>query len=116
MAKAKQDEQLDDIIDALEDAEGASFRELTPEARRAINRGVAWLSLDEEDNAPVRFFTHLVAALRRVDAEVGLAEISNIRQLAHQGFFAQMGRVKMDVIINLVVAPDALAGPDFRQN
>src|SRR5512146_3066636 len=28
---------------------------------------VTWLSLDEGDNDPVRFFSYLVAALRRVD-------------------------------------------------
>jgi LuxR family maltose regulon positive regulatory protein len=34
-------------------------------------RAIAWLSLDEGDNDPVRFWTYLVAALQRVDADLG---------------------------------------------
>src|SRR5512137_3025180 len=30
-----------------------------------------WLLLDESDNEPVRFFTYVVAALRKVDPQVG---------------------------------------------
>src|SRR5438309_715295 len=36
-------------------------------------RPVAWLSLDEGDNDPIRFLTYLVAALQTVAAEVGLS-------------------------------------------
>jgi len=36
----------------------------------ASDCGVAWLSLDEEDNDPVRFLTYLVAAIKRVEADV----------------------------------------------
>jgi LuxR family maltose regulon positive regulatory protein len=36
-------------------------------------RPVAWLSLDEEDNDPARFFTYLVAALQTVDPDIGQA-------------------------------------------
>ncbi len=32
---------------------------------------VAWLSLDEGDNDPVRFLTYLIAALRQVDGAIG---------------------------------------------
>jgi LuxR family maltose regulon positive regulatory protein len=31
----------------------------------------AWLSLDEGDNDPIRFFTYLVAALQEIDAQMG---------------------------------------------
>ena len=34
-------------------------------------RPVAWLSLDESDSDPARFFTYLIAALQRVDPGIG---------------------------------------------
>jgi LuxR family maltose regulon positive regulatory protein len=34
-------------------------------------RAVAWLSLDEADNDPVRFWTYLIAALRQVESDLG---------------------------------------------
>jgi LuxR family maltose regulon positive regulatory protein len=36
----------------------------------------AWLSLDEADNDPARFFTYLIAALRQLDGGVGQATTS----------------------------------------
>ncbi|MFL7791523.1 MAG: LuxR C-terminal-related transcriptional regulator [Anaerolineae bacterium] len=41
--------------------------------RNISSRSIAWLSLDEGDNDPARFFTYLIAALRQVDAGVGQA-------------------------------------------
>src|SRR3990170_2574015 len=38
---------------------------------RALDRPATWLSLDEGDNDPVRFFTYLIAALQKIDPEVG---------------------------------------------
>jgi len=32
---------------------------------------VAWLSLDEEDSDPARFFTYLIAALQQIDSAIG---------------------------------------------
>ena len=40
---------------------------------------VAWLSLDEGDNDPVRFFTYLVAALQSVDPTIGRAAQAMLR-------------------------------------
>ena len=40
---------------------------------------VAWLSLDEGDNDPVRFLSHLVAALRQVDQTLGETALSMLK-------------------------------------
>ncbi|MBN1978105.1 MAG: hypothetical protein JW918_11980 [Anaerolineae bacterium] len=42
----------------------------TLEAHRDAPLQVAWLSLDEGDNDPARFFTYLIAALRQLDTGV----------------------------------------------
>jgi LuxR family maltose regulon positive regulatory protein len=34
-------------------------------------RPFTWLSLDENDSDPARFFTYLLAALQRIDADIG---------------------------------------------
>ncbi len=54
-----------------------------------VDRPSAWLTLDEEDNDPARFLTHLIATLRQVDvagtADVGcrtLAILQNPQQVA----------------------------------
>jgi LuxR family maltose regulon positive regulatory protein len=41
--------------------------------KHVSSRSIAWLSLDEGDNDPARFFTYLVAALRQLGAGVGQA-------------------------------------------
>lgn len=40
---------------------------------QAPPRAIAWLSLDEGDNDPVRFWTYLTAALQRVELDLGTA-------------------------------------------
>jgi LuxR family maltose regulon positive regulatory protein len=40
---------------------------------RAADVPFAWLSLDEGDNDPVRFFTYLLAALQGIDVQIGQA-------------------------------------------
>jgi LuxR family transcriptional regulator, maltose regulon positive regulatory protein len=40
---------------------------------------VAWLSLDDDDNDPARFFAYLVAALRRVEPELGGRAVAALR-------------------------------------
>lgn len=39
--------------------------------RSIASRALAWLSLDRDDNDPVRFLSHLIAALRQFDPRVG---------------------------------------------
>jgi LuxR family maltose regulon positive regulatory protein len=42
-------------------------------------RSVAWLSLDETDNDPVRFLTYLVSALRTVEEGIGEGVLASLR-------------------------------------
>jgi LuxR family maltose regulon positive regulatory protein len=44
---------------------------LVAEWLHGAERPFAWLSLDEDDNDPVRFVTYLVAALQRIDPQIG---------------------------------------------
>ncbi|HKX30900.1 MAG TPA: LuxR C-terminal-related transcriptional regulator [Blastocatellia bacterium] len=49
---------------------------------------IAWLSLEEDDNGPIRFLTHFIAALQRVNSGVGqtvqaLLELPRIPKLTH---------------------------------
>jgi LuxR family maltose regulon positive regulatory protein len=40
---------------------------------------IAWLSLDESDNDPVRFFTYVVAALQAIDSTLGSRALAALR-------------------------------------
>jgi LuxR family maltose regulon positive regulatory protein len=44
---------------------------LLSEWLRQTDRSVAWLSLDEGDNDPTRFLAYLLAALQRIDTDIG---------------------------------------------
>jgi LuxR family maltose regulon positive regulatory protein len=44
---------------------------LVTEWLNSAERSVAWVSLDENDNDPTRFLTYLVAALQRIDHNIG---------------------------------------------
>jgi LuxR family maltose regulon positive regulatory protein len=46
---------------------------------QSTERKVAWLSLDEQDNDPVRFLTHLIAAIRPVNQALGEATLSMMK-------------------------------------
>jgi LuxR family maltose regulon positive regulatory protein len=56
-------------IDSLR-ADAAS-QDLIPDRPSTSDSSVAWLSLDKQDSDPVRFLTYLVAALQRIDPDLG---------------------------------------------
>src|SRR5207249_182423 len=50
-----------------------------PQDRSALKRSnalrFAWLSLDDDDNDPVRFLTYLITAVRTIDPAIGQAAL-----------------------------------------
>jgi LuxR family maltose regulon positive regulatory protein len=52
---------------------------LVAEWVRQHGRPVAWLSLDDNDNDPIRFWTYVVAALRQVQPQVGETALAMLR-------------------------------------
>jgi LuxR family transcriptional regulator, maltose regulon positive regulatory protein len=44
-----------------------------------IERPVAWLSLDDQDNDPTRFLTYLVAALQTIETTIGEGVLSALQ-------------------------------------
>lgn len=62
----------------------AGFGKTTLLAQWLAGRGgpAAWLSLAAEDNQPTRFFVYLIAALQKLDPEIGRASLPPLR--SHQ--------------------------------
>ncbi|HEU5316560.1 MAG TPA: LuxR C-terminal-related transcriptional regulator, partial [Chloroflexota bacterium] len=67
---------------------------------------VAWLSLDEHDNDPARFFTYVVAALGRVAPEVGQRALAALRspgaafvEVALPLFLNDLAGLERDVVL-----------------
>jgi LuxR family maltose regulon positive regulatory protein len=73
-------EQLNGVLDrklALVSAQaGFGKSTLVAEWLSRVEYPYAWLSLDGGDNDPVRFVTYLVAALQKVDEDIGQAALS----------------------------------------
>jgi LuxR family maltose regulon positive regulatory protein len=65
------DEGLDRALTLVSAAAGFGKTTLIAEWLGGIQRPFAWLSLDEGDNDPIRFVTHLVGALQQVDESIG---------------------------------------------
>src|ERR671930_1021951 len=63
--------------------------------------GVAWLSLDEDDNDPARFFVYAVAALRSVEPELGARALAAQRTPA-----AGLVEVVLPILLNELAAQE----------
>ena len=61
---------------------------LDPHCGQPIENRMAWLSLDQEDNEPARFWTYLIGALRTV--EKGIGESAQQMLQTPQAFSAQL--------------------------
>jgi LuxR family maltose regulon positive regulatory protein len=57
---------------------GSGKTTLVSEWLHQQERPAAWLSLDDHDNDPQRFFSYLIAALRRLGIEIGQAVLSQL--------------------------------------
>jgi LuxR family transcriptional regulator, maltose regulon positive regulatory protein len=78
----------------------------------AGGRRVAWVSLDESDNDPTRFWSYLVAALRTVEPEVGTVALEALR-----GPSVDLERVVVPSLVNdlsAVGAPLVLVLDDYH--
>ena len=83
---------------------GSGKTSLLAQWRQAADgRRVAWVSLDERDNDPARFWSYLVAALRTVESGVG-----TVAQEALRGPSVELERV---VVPSLVNDLSAVGGP-----
>jgi LuxR family transcriptional regulator, maltose regulon positive regulatory protein len=75
-------------------------------------RRMAWVSLDEHDNDPTRFWSYLVAALRTVEPGVGAAALEALR-----GPSVELERVVVPSLVNdlsAVGAPLVLVLDDYH--
>ena len=61
----------------------------------AAETAVAWLSLDDDDNDPARFFAYVIAALRRAEPEVGGRALAALR-----GSGADLVEVVLPLLLN----------------
>src|SRR5215212_3217955 len=78
----------------------------------AGGRRVAWVSLEESDNDPTRFWSYLVAALRTVEPEVGIVALE-----ALGGPSVELERVVVPSLVNdlaTVGAPLVLVLDDYH--
>ena len=73
---------------------------------------VAWLSLDEQDNDPVHFLTHLIAAARQVNQDLGEATLGLLQAPQPPPPEAVIGALINDIA--LLPAPFVLALDDYH--
>jgi LuxR family transcriptional regulator, maltose regulon positive regulatory protein len=69
---------LDRKLTLISVSAGFGKTTLVSEWVAASERSVAWLSLDEGDNDTTRFFTHLVAALKTIEENIGESVVSSL--------------------------------------
>jgi len=70
---------LDRRLTLISASAGYGKTTLVSEWASSCGRSVAWLSLDEGDDDPVRFVTHLVAALQTVSSHIGAGVVHALR-------------------------------------
>ncbi len=68
----KLNQGLDDKLTLVSAPAGFGKTTLVSEWVRHCARPVAWLSLDKNDNDLARFLTYLIAALQRIDGDIGV--------------------------------------------
>jgi LuxR family transcriptional regulator, maltose regulon positive regulatory protein len=82
---------------------GSGKTTLLVQWRAAAGAGrVAWVSLDEEDNDPTRFWVYVLEALRTIEPEVGTAALQ-----ALQGASTDLDRVVLPSLLNDLTAVDS---------
>lgn len=69
---------LDRKLTLISVSAGFGKTTLVSEWVAACERPIAWLSLDEGDNDTTRFFTHIVAALKTIEENIGESVVSSL--------------------------------------
>jgi LuxR family transcriptional regulator, maltose regulon positive regulatory protein len=72
--------------------------------QRSLLQRTAWLSLDEGDNDPVRFWRYLIGALQRIDPEIGRAA---------QGLFLSLKAPVLESVVTSLINDIVAAGQRF---
>ena len=104
----KLDRGLTSKLILISAAAGFGKTTLLSEWAHHIEFPVSWLSLDELDNDPLRFWTYVVAALQQTDRNIGSATLSMLRSLEPFGVEAcltplinELAQLQTDLILAL---------------
>jgi LuxR family maltose regulon positive regulatory protein len=76
---------------------------------------IAWLSLDEEDNDPVRFLTALIVALQHLDPACGVAAQSLLMSQIHRGEVRSVTSVLINDVLETISDPFVLILDDLHR-
>ncbi|HSF83075.1 MAG TPA: LuxR C-terminal-related transcriptional regulator [Anaerolineales bacterium] len=69
-----------------------------------LNRSIAWLSLDAEDDDPLRFWTYVIAALQTIQPELGQAALTALQKAQ----IPAIENILRDLINQIAALPDKL--------
>jgi LuxR family maltose regulon positive regulatory protein len=74
---------------------------------RQVGRPVAWLSLDEQDNDPLRFLTYLVRALQSICPDFGESVLENLQTLQRKGVSPEQSDFLDEFVSEIAAIPMA---------
>lgn len=75
------EQQMSGPLTLISAQAGAGKTTLVAEWAASSSREVAWLSLEPADNQPTRFLSYVIAALQRLDPQIGVTSLPPLRSL-----------------------------------